>query len=178
MNTTTTTTTIATADLCDDYITSPNRLKVATPFPKFTNYGNVTSFYGEIYTVRCFESNPLVRQTLSTPGNGRVLVVDGGASTRVAILGDMLAKLAHDNNWAGVLINGCIRDSKVIGTMNVGVKALGTHPLKSSKEHLGEDGIIVSFAGVEFVPGHWLYSDEDGIVISEKPLHIPTESKL
>uniref|UniRef100_A0A7S4QU66 4-hydroxy-4-methyl-2-oxoglutarate aldolase n=1 Tax=Ditylum brightwellii TaxID=49249 RepID=A0A7S4QU66_9STRA len=151
---------IATADLCDDFITSPDRLSVVNPSPRFYNYGRITSFFGKIYTIRCFESNPLVRKTLSQPGNGQVLVVDGGASQRVAILGDELAKLAHDNNWAGVIINGCIRDSKAIGMMDVGVKALGTHPLKSIKNHEGEGGVIVSFSGVEFVHGHWLYSDE------------------
>jgi len=149
----------ATADLCDKYVTSPSRLTVAEP-GHFHDYGGILSFSGKIETIKCFESNPLVRKTLNEAGNGRVLVVDGGASKRCAILGDELAGLAHKNNWAGLIMNGCIRDSGVIKTIPVGVKALGTHPLKSIKTHEGERGSIVAFAGVEFVPGHWVYADE------------------
>lgn len=98
------------------------------------------------------------------------MVVDGGGSTRVAILGDELASLAAKNNWAGLIMNGCIRDSKAISKIPVGVKALGTHPLKSIKTHEGELGCRVAFAGIEFVPGHYVYSDEDGIVVSETEL--------
>lgn len=165
----------ATADLCDDHVTSPTRLSVMGS-DDFRDYGGVKSFHGKIETVRCFESNPMVRKTLMEPGNGRVLVVDGGGSNRVAILGDMLAKFAQDNGWKGIVVNGCIRDSKVIGTLNVGVKARGTHPLKSAKTHMGEKGTTVAFGGLEFVPGHWLYADEDGIVISEQELTF--DSKL
>ena len=117
----------ATADLCDGHVASPGRLEVARP-NYLNDYGGRKSFWGEIETIRCFESNPLVRKTLSEPGNGRVLVVDGGSSTRVAIMGDMLARFAKDNEWAGVIINGCIRDSKVISGIDIGVKAIGTHP--------------------------------------------------
>lgn len=97
-------------------------------------------------------------------------MVDGGGSQRCAIMGDMLATFAVANGWSGVVVNGYIRDSKLINEMDVGVKALGTHPLKSSKEYKGEKNVRVSFGGVEFVPGHYLYSDEDGIVISEEEL--------
>jgi len=100
-----------------------------------------------------------------------VLVVDGGGSKRVAILGDQIAKLAVDNCWAGVIVNGCIRDSAIINGLNIGVKALGTHPVKSLKTHPGERGVPVNFAGVEFVPGQWVYSDEDGIVVSNEAIH-------
>ena len=165
----------ATADLCDDHVSSPTRLSVMGS-GDFRDYGGVKSFHGQIETVRCFESNPMVRKTLQEPGQGRVLVVDGGGSNRVAILGDMLAKFAQDNGWKGIVVNGCIRDSKVIGTLDVGVKARGTHPLKSAKTHEGERGITVAFGGLEFVPGHWLYADEDGIVISENELKL--DSKL
>ena len=161
----------ATADLCDYNVTSPTRLTVAGS-GDFRDYGGVTCFHGPIATVKCFESNPMVRRILQEPGNGRVLVVDGGGSRRVAIMGDMLAKFAQDNGWTGVLINGCIRDSKYIRQLKVGVKALGTHPLKSAKTHEGERGVTVAFAGLEFVPGHWLYADEDGIVISENELKL------
>jgi regulator of ribonuclease activity A len=147
----------ATADLCDKYVTSPSRLTVANP--GFNDYGGRIAFHGPIETIRCFESNPLVRKTLSEPGNGRVLVVDGGGSYRVAILGDELASLAEKNGWSGLVINGCIRDSQVIKGIPVGVKALSTHPLKSVKTHWGEKNVTVAFAGVEFVPGQWVYAD-------------------
>jgi len=160
-----------TADLCDLYVSSPTRLTVAEP-GHFKDYGGIQAFSGQIETVRCFESNPMVRKALSSPGKRRVLVVDGGGSQRVAIMGDEIAKLASQNDWSGVIINGCIRDSKVIGTIPIGVKALNTHPLKSLKDYAGERGCTVSFAGVEFVPGHWVYADEDGIVISEKELSL------
>lgn len=113
----------------------------------------------------------MVRSVLSSPGNGRVLVVDGGDSKRVAILGDQIAQLAVDNMWSGVIVNGCIRDSAIINTLEIGVKALGTHPVKSLKNNPGERGVAVNFGGVEFVPGWWVYSDEDGIIVSETPIH-------
>lgn len=166
----------ATADLCDEHVESPSRPCIATP-GYFNDYGGIKKFHGRIETVKCFESNPLVRKTLGEPGEGRVLVVDGGASTRCAILGDLLATMARDNGWSGVVVNGNIRDSAVIAGIEIGVKAQGTHPLKSIKTHMGERGTTVAFAGVEFVPGHWLYADEDGIIISETELHLP-DSKL
>jgi regulator of ribonuclease activity A len=164
----------ATADLCDEYVTSPSRLAVAEP-GYLKDYGGVKSFFGPIETIKCFESNPLVRQTLGEPGEGRVLVVDGGGSKRVAILGDELTKMAQKNNWSGIVVNGCIRDSKIIGTISIGVKAWGTHPLKSAKTHMGERGRDVTFAGVEFVPGHYLYADEDGIIVSENDLTVSSK---
>ena len=160
----------ATADLCDDHIKSPQRLQIVES-NLFKSFGKKKAFHGIIETVSCFESNPLVRETLSSEGHGRVLVVDGGGSKRCAILGDMLAGFAKDNNWAGVVVNGYIRDSALINEMeDVGIKALGTHPLKSAKTHPGSKGVNVNFGGVEFVPGHYLYSDEDGIIISETDL--------
>jgi len=173
-NTTHTTPSPPTADLCDQYIPSPTRLQIVQP-NLLRNYGSITSFHGRIQTIRCFESNPLVRETLLTPGNDQVLVVDGGGSNRCAIMGDMLAAFGRDNGWSGVVINGYIRDSKIIGRTALGVKALGTHPLKSLKDYRGTTGVRVSFGGVEFVPGHYLYSDEDGIVVSETELTLSGE---
>eukprot|EP00569_Conticribra_weissflogii_P003356 CAMPEP_0171331370 /NCGR_PEP_ID=MMETSP0878-20121228/2647_1 /TAXON_ID=67004 /ORGANISM="Thalassiosira weissflogii, Strain CCMP1336" /LENGTH=241 /DNA_ID=CAMNT_0011831885 /DNA_START=11 /DNA_END=736 /DNA_ORIENTATION=+ len=158
------------ADICDDHISSPQRLSVVEP-GHFFDYGRIKRFCGKIETVRCFESNPMVRTVLSTPGENRVLIVDGGSSKRVAILGDQITQLAVNNQWAGIIVNGCIRDSAIIQTMDIGVKALGTHPVKSLKTYPGERGVTVNFGGVEFVPGHWVYADEDGIIVSEKPLH-------
>lgn len=89
-----------------------------------------------------------------------MLIIDGGASKRVAILGDQITQLAINNNWSGIIVNGCVRDSALIGGMEIGVKALGTHPVKSVKTYQGERGVIVNFGGVEFVPGWWVYADE------------------
>ena len=118
-----------TADLCDEH---SDTLSVAAPM--FRDYGQRISFDGQITTVKCFEDNSLVREQLETQGNGRVLVVDGGGSMRCAMVGDMLAKLGADNNWSGILVYGCIRDSGVIATIDIGVKAMATHPLKSVKK--------------------------------------------
>jgi regulator of ribonuclease activity A len=148
-----------TADLCDSFISSPSRMSVCES-GCLLDYGGLKSFYGMIQTVRCFESNTIVRETLSTKGNGRVLVVDGGGSKRCALLGDILAKMAHENGWSGIVINGCIRDSAIIAQLPIGIKALGVHPLKSIKRTDGEVGCPVAFAGVEFAPTYWLYADE------------------
>ncbi|KAL7516548.1 hypothetical protein ACHAWX_001551 [Stephanocyclus meneghinianus] len=158
------------ADLCDNHVSSPERLLVVHP-GLLLDYGKKKRFHGRIETVRCFESNPIVRSVLSTPGDNRVLVVDGGGSKRVAILGDQITQLAVQNQWAGVIVNGCIRDSAIIADMDIGVKALGTHPVKSIKTYPGERGVAVNFGGVEFVRGHWVYADEDGIIVSESLLH-------
>ena len=156
---------IPTADLCDDYI---DELQVAEPL--LLGFGGKEMFGGEIFTVKVFDDNVLIKQTLSTDGKGRVLVVDGAGSTYCALMGDNLATLAINNNWSGVVINGCIRDSREIGEMNVGVFALGTIPRKSIKRGEGETQIPVAFAGVLFKPGHFLYADEDGIVVAERDL--------
>jgi regulator of ribonuclease activity A len=165
-----TTTMPSLADLCDTHLRSPTRLSVVEP-NLFHSYGQHSKFYGIIETVRCFESNPTVRSILSTPGHNRILVVDGGGSKRVAIFGDQIAQLAIENSWSGVIINGCIRDSAIINNLPIGVKALGTHPVKSLKSYSGESSVPVNFGGVEFIPGQWVYSDEDGIIVSEEPLH-------
>ncbi|MDX2003011.1 MAG: ribonuclease E activity regulator RraA [Chitinophagales bacterium] len=136
----------------------------------FKSFGAVTAFYGIIHTVQVFEDNVLVKAALETDGKGKVLVVDGRASLKVALMGDNLAALAIKNGWEGVVINGAIRDSKAINAMGIGVRALGTNPLKSVKKGLGQNQISVNFAGLEFVPGHYIYVDDDGILVSEKPL--------
>jgi len=155
----------ATADLYDEYGDS---LQVATPM--FNNYGGTSRFSGVIATVKCHEDNSFVRSTLEQPGEGRVLVVDGGGSLRCALLGDMLAELGIKNGWTGIIVYGCIRDSAVIGKMDIGVKGLNTNPKKSLKKDIGERDLLVTFAGVNFVPGHFLYADEDGFVVSDKEL--------
>ncbi len=156
---------IATADLYDEY---GDTLQIATPM--FNDYGGQMSFYGPVSTVKVFEDNSMVRAALEQAGSGRVLVVDGGGSLRCALLGDMLAELGQNNDWAGVIVYGCIRDSAVISTMKIGVKALNTNPRKSVKKGAGERDVTVSFADVTISPGNYIYADEDGFVISEKKL--------
>jgi len=154
-----------TADLCDEH---SDTLFIAQPL--FNDYGQKITFGGKISTVKCFEDNSLVRKQLEQPGNGRVLVIDGGGSTRCAMVGDILAQMGADNGWAGIIVYGCIRDSGVISTINIGVKAMGTFPLKSVKKGEGEIDVTVHFADVDFIPGHFVYADEDGIILSAKSL--------
>lgn len=157
---------IQTADLCD-----ANEGKVRIVAPMFRSYGGRRAFAGPITTLKVFEDNSLVRATLETSGNGRVLVVDGGGSLRCALVGDQLAVLAVNNGWAGILVYGCIRDSRAIGAMDVGVFALSTHPLKSVKRGVGEADIVVTFGGVSFAPGEYLYADDDGVVVAATALN-------
>lgn len=157
---------IIVADLCDE---NPKDIKVAAPIG-FKDFGGKKSFYGQIRTLKCFEDNSLVRTLLNENGDGKVLVVDGGGSKRCALLGDMLAELAVKNNWVGIVIFGCIRDSLAISQLNIGVKALDTIPLKSIKKNIGKIGLDLHFADVDFVEGHYIYCDNDGIIVSEKKL--------
>jgi regulator of ribonuclease activity A len=148
-----------TADLLDDF---PDAAVCTLAFRQF---GGMASFDGEIATVRCYEDNVLVRQRLSEPGAGRVLVVDGGGSLRVALVGDNVAGLARDNGWAGLIVHGCVRDSAALRGLAIGLKALGTHPKPSSKAGGGELDVPVTFGGVTFHPGAHVASDDDGIVV-------------
>ena len=138
--------------------------------PVFTHYGGRRAFHGPVRTVRAPEDNTLVRQALEEPGDGAVLVVDGGGSTRVALMGDMLGELAVKNGWAGVVVNGCVRDSAVLGTQAIGVLALGTLPRKSEKQGRGERDVSVEFAGLSVAPGMWLYADADGVLVAPEEL--------
>lgn len=158
---------IQTADLCD---TNEGKVKICAPM--FRSFGGKASFGGQIATLKVFEDNSLVRNALESPGHDKVLVVDGGGSMRCALVGDQLALLGVKNGWAGVIVYGCIRDSKAIGKMDLGVFALGTHPLKSIKKGAGDAGLVVTFGGISFTPGHFVYADEDGVIISEDALLI------
>ena len=137
--------------------------------PGIGDYGGQINFQGIISTVKCHEDNSFVRQALEEPGNGRVLVVDGGGSTNCALLGDMLAALGVKNGWAGIVVNGCVRDSAELATIDIGIKALATHPRKSVKRNEGERDVPVQFAGIDFRPGEQLYAARDGIVVIPKP---------
>eukprot|EP00877_Chromochloris_zofingiensis_P004459 jgi/Chrzof1/14013/Cz08g21040.t1 len=166
----------ATADLCDVHITNSVDVvssgKVSIMEPIFRDFGGRSRFSGQVSTVKCYENNPLVRKAFEEPGKGRVLVVDGGGSKRCALLGDNIAEMAHKNGWSGAIIYGCIRDSEDISKMPLGVKALATFPLKSSKRDPGLRDVPVTFAGVTVNPGDWLYADKDGVLISPEELKL------
>lgn len=155
-------------ELCDLY---PQHLHVAMPM--FNNFGGRERFFGEIVTLKAFEDNSLVREQASEPGKGKVLVIDSGGSMRCAMLGDMLATRAMRNGWEGVVINGCIRDINALSRLNIGIQALGVHPVKTEKLGSGQLNIPLQFAGLRFVPGHYLYADSNGLAVSAQALKIP-----
>lgn len=156
---------VATADLIDDYGAELDSCET-----QFRSYGGRARFAGPVETVRCHQDNALVKTVLGTPGYGRVLVVDGGGSLRTALMGDVIAASAVANGWSGVVINGAVRDVVALRDLDLGVKALGSNPRKSAKEGVGETRVPVTFGGVEFRPGAWLYSDEDGIIVAARRL--------
>jgi len=152
-------------DLSDDH---PDRVRTAEAV--FRDFGQRLQFHGPITTIRCLEDNALLKSTLSEPGCGRVMVVDGGASVERALFGDMLGSLLLQNDWAGIVINGAVRDVENLRKMPIAVRALGVCPTRPTKFGSGERDIVVAFAGIAFVPGHLLYADENGILTSEQPL--------
>jgi regulator of ribonuclease activity A len=152
---------VALADLFDAH--EAELALLALPWRSFGGRG---SFAGPIETLACFEDNTFVRTLLEGPGDGRVLVVDGGASLRCALLGDMLGELAEKNGWAGVVVHGAIRDAAVMRTIPIGVVALGTCPIKSEKRKTGRPGAVIRIAGVTIHPGMWIYADDDGVAVS------------
>ncbi len=154
-------------DLCDHY---PEQVKLLHPV--FTSYGNKTIFGGKVVTVKCFEDNSIVKQLVNEPGFGRVIVVDGGASVRKALLGDMLAQAASDNGWAGLVINGAIRDAATIATIALGVQALNTIPMKTEKLGAGSLNVTLEFAGQVIKPGDYIYADLNGVLVSDKELSL------
>lgn len=158
-----------TADLCDQF---ENRLgeSLFVAAPLFQSYGARPRFSGEVVTIKVFEDNSLVRTALSEKGQGKVLVIDGGGSLRCALVGDQIAILAAEKGWEGLVVYGCIRDAADIGSIHLGVRALNTHPQKSIKKNVGERNTPVTFAGVTFRPGQWIYVDEDGILLSQTKL--------
>ncbi|WP_199433586.1 ribonuclease E activity regulator RraA [Qaidamihabitans albus] len=150
----------STADLVDEH---GALLRVCDV--QFQQFGKVRAFSGPVRTVSCYEDNGLVRELLNTPGEGSVLVVDGRGSLRSALTGDLIAKAAVDNGWAGLVLYGAVRDSAVLGTLPLGIKALGTNPRKSSKAGAGAVDVPVGFGGVTFSPGDVLHADDDGVVL-------------
>ncbi|WP_213877737.1 ribonuclease E activity regulator RraA [Pseudomonas sp. dw_358] len=158
----------STPDLCDAY---PEQLQVLDPM--FSNFGGRDSFGGQIVTIKCHEDNSLVREQVDQPGKGKVLVVDGGGSLRRALLGDMLAEKAAHHGWEGLIIYGCVRDVDALAQTDVGVQALASHPLKTDKLGVGTLNVKVTFAGVTFNPGEYVYADNNGIIVSPSVLVMP-----
>lgn len=156
---------IVTPDLCDEF---PDKVKVVEPM--FGCFGARESFGGEIVTVKCFEDNSVVKEQVGLPGHGKVMVVDGGGSMRNALLGDMLAEKAASNGWEGLVIYGCVRDVDVIAETDLGVHALGSNPRKTEKRGIGDLNVPVTFGGVTFVPGEFVYADNNGVIVSAEKL--------
>ncbi|HEY5844610.1 MAG TPA: ribonuclease E activity regulator RraA [Mycobacterium sp.] len=151
----------ATADLVDDI--GPD---VRSCDLQLRQFGGREMFAGTISTVRCFQDNALLKSVLSEPGDGRVLVIDGDASVHTALVGDLIAELGRSNGWAGLIINGAVRDASTLRTIGIGIKALGTNPRKSTKTGAGERDVAVTFGGVTFVPGEIAHIDDDGVVVT------------
>jgi regulator of ribonuclease activity A len=159
----------ATCDFCDVYKNdSSGEFRVLPPV--FRDFGAVKKFSGQVETVKCFEDNTLVKAAVDSAGNGKVLVVDGGGSLRRALLGGNLGAAAAKNGWAGVVIDGCVRDTAELATHAVGIRALAPMPLPTEKRKEGQSNVAVQIQGVWVRPGDWLYADEDGIVIAAKNL--------
>jgi regulator of ribonuclease activity A len=137
---------------------------------QWINYGLLRQFGGEVVTIKCHEDNSLVKACVEEPGRGRVIVVDGGGSRRRALLGDLLAEKAAVNGWAGLIINGVIRDVDEIGRTALGVQALGSCPVKTDKLGMGQRDIPVHFGGVLISPGDYIYADNNGVLVSKRPL--------
>jgi regulator of ribonuclease activity A len=149
-----------TADLADEI--GPEIRSCDT---QFTQYGGRSEFVGRITTVKCFQDNALLKSVLGEPGNGGVLVVDGDASVHTALVGDLIAELGRGNGWSGIILNGAVRDAAVLRTLDIGIKALGSNPRKSTKTGVGERDVPLHIGGVTFHPGELVYSDDDGVVV-------------
>ncbi|EYT56731.1 ribonuclease [Leucobacter sp. UCD-THU] len=151
---------ISTADLYDE-----RGHELQSVSLQFQNIGGLSGFSGPVRTVRCFQDNARLKELLSSPGDGAVLVIDGGGSLETALVGDVIGSLAVDNGWAGIIVNGAIRDRVALGTLPFGVKALGSNPAKSTKTGEGETDVPVEIGGVVFQPGATVWCDEDGILV-------------
>uniref|UniRef100_A0A1D1Y6A1 4-hydroxy-4-methyl-2-oxoglutarate aldolase n=1 Tax=Anthurium amnicola TaxID=1678845 RepID=A0A1D1Y6A1_9ARAE len=163
---------LATAEICDAHSSLIQSGELRALHPTFQIYGRRQVFSGPIVTLKVFEDNVLVREFLEQKGNGRVLVVDGGASMRCAILGGNPVQQAQNNGWAGIVVNGCIRDVDEINGCDIGVRALASHPMKAMKKGAGEKHVPVHIAGTRIFDGEWLYADTDGILISRSEVSV------
>lgn len=157
--------TFKTADLCDEHAADVQVLE-----PLFRSYGGRRRFSGPASTVRCLEDNSRVKEAVGEAGTGRVLVVDGGGSLRCALLGDLLARQAAGNGWAGVIVHGCVRDAADLAGFDLGVLALATLPRRSNRQGAGERDVPLQFAGARIRPGDFVYADEDGVIVAARDL--------
>jgi regulator of ribonuclease activity A len=162
---TTSKTTFVTPDLCDD---NPESVCVLAPMLK--NFGGKKAFGGEIVTVKCFEDNSLVKEHAGNDGSGKVMLVDGGGSLRCALLGDMIAENAVKHKWEGIVIYGCVRDVDALAELDLGVQALASIPIKSNRKGRGDLNVDVTFGGVTFKAGEFIYADNNGVIVSDKKL--------
>lgn len=162
--------TFATTDLCDAHEDKLVAGTLRVLDPVLRPYGGAVRFAGPAATLRIFEDNSLVRTALEQDCSGRVLVVDGGGSLRCALVGGNLGALAEKNGWAGIVVDGCVRDSAELRACNVGVLALATHPRKSDKRGVGERDVPVTLLGARIAPGEWIYADTDGVLVSATSL--------
>ena len=159
----------ATCDLCDAHKGDSSGAFRVLP-PVFRNFGGRTVFHGPVSTVKCFEDNSMVKAAVESPGEGRVLVVDGAGSLRRALLGGNLGAAAARNGWAGLVIDGCVRDVAELAACDTGIRALASMPLPTEKRNQGQKDIAVQIQGVWVHPGDWLYADEDGMVVGASRL--------
>ena len=160
----------ATTDLCDDHPELLEDGSLAVLPPVFRHFGRRIRFAGPAATLKVFEDNALVRATLETPGDGRVLVIDGGGSLRRALVGGQLGLLAQNNGWAGIVVDGCVRDTEELDACDVGIRALAALPRRSARNGVGERDIRVHIAGLAVAPGDWVYADADGILVASRQL--------
>ena len=140
--------------------------------PILKNLGGKKIFWGKIETLRCPDDNSFVKELLNSEGNGKVLVVDANGISTVALLGDMIAEAGVKNNWSGVVINGYVRDIDILSTLDIGVQALGTMPIRSEKKNQGQIGIDITFGGVTFSRGNYIYADNNGLILSKEELEL------
>lgn len=160
----------STCDFCDAHKGDDDELVRVLP-PLFQSWGAKHSFAGPVSTVKCFEDNSLVKTACDRPGNGGVLVIDGGGSLRRALVGGNIAAVAAANGWSGIVVHGCVRDAAELDASNLGIRALALVPMPTLKREQGQANVVLNFCGVTVRPGDWLYADADGMVISAGPLH-------
>ena len=162
---------VSTCDLCDAHrADASGEFRVLQPV--FESYGGLTSFFGDVYAVRCLEDNSVVKQAVESEGKGRVLVVDGAASLKKSLVGGNLAASAASNGWSGLVVYGAVRDIAELRATQIGIRALALIPMPTERKNVGESGVDVEIAGANIRTGDWLYADEDGIVVASSPLHI------
>lgn len=157
--------TISTPDLCDAH---PDSVRVLEPM--LANFGGIDAFGGQAVTVKCYEDNSVVKELAASPGEGRVIVVDGGGSMRRALLGDQVAAQAAKNGWAGLVIFGCVRDVDELAVTELGIQAIGSVPVKTEKRGIGDRDVPVTFGGVMVNPGDWVYADNNGVIVADREL--------